>query len=119
MKHKQHNVGMTWGRTFINVMVITVLIAIIVIIVLIGIYYKQIFTKAVQATVDAVNDNRGNIQPSIDKFAITTTNNTLKTPSVRLNIKDIVDESTEEVLQKLQKDVSEINHKLDNLQPHS
>ena len=79
-------VGYTWGRTIINLINMVLCITILVCIIYVCINYKKIFTKAIGGILEAVNENRSNIQTSINKFAEKTTVSTLNNENVKNQI---------------------------------
>ena len=113
-------IGYTWGRTIINIINMILCLAILILIIFIAINYKKLFTKAISGVLDAVNDKRSDIQTSINKFAVNTTNNTLNDESVRGNIRNIIDDATERIDKAINdtvvNDLSEIKKKM-NIPP--
>lgn len=79
-------IGYSWGRTVINVINMCLCIAILTIIIYFSINYKKVFSKIIKGFLDSVNNNRTNIQSSINKFSVNTLNNTLANESVQTSL---------------------------------
>jgi hypothetical protein len=79
-------IGYSWGRTAINIINMCLSISILTIIIYFSVNYKKVFSKIIKGFLDSVNNNRTDIQSSINKFSVTTLNNTLSNKSVQTSL---------------------------------